>query len=157
MLSFWNPLVELKRWWHEYAGDKCDWWLFYNRMNKLKRPKEEAILKKLPSRAKEIVKPTNTKEIVATRLKEAKKNHRMETEAKYNPSYYVIEVTYPTQEEREIFNRAYMRQIEMQERKVFCADTPTQYVEENKKLMKLQSEYKTFLTFNQWICLQQSD
>ena len=43
---------ELKKWWLNYQGEKVDWHLFYNRIYKLKRPKEELIQPVLPFKPK---------------------------------------------------------------------------------------------------------
>ncbi len=144
-----NPIKEWKKYWTEYLWDKCSRPLFYQRMVKLWLKKEVAVQKYLPwSRV--------SKRAIDTYIKE-KVNHRMVNDMKYNPSYYVIDITYPTIEERNIINRGYLRQIKIAESEVYNADTPTEHLKASNNLIKLQNEYKTFLTFNPWLWQQQFD
>lgn len=135
-----NPIKERKKYWTEYDWDKCSWGLFYQRMVKFDYPREIAIKERLPSNSSK-----NQIEI----LKKKRKNHKMINDSKYNPSYYLIDIKYPLEEERNIFKRAYIRQINTAEEKLVNADNATESAQANKELNKIIQEYKTFLTFNQ--------
>lgn len=135
-----NPIKERKKYWTEYDWDKCSWGLFYQRMVKFDYPREIAIKERLPSNSSK-----NQIEI----LKKKRKNHKMINDSKYNPSYYLIDIKYPLEEERNIFKKAYLRQINTAEEKLFNADNTAESTQANKELNKIIQEYKTFLTFNQ--------
>ena len=134
-----NPINERKKFWTEYVWDKCSWGLFYQRMVKFDYPREIAIKERLPS--------NSSKKQIWTAGKK-RTNHKMVNDSKYNPSYYSIDIRYPLEEEINIFKRAYLRQIEIAESKVYEAETPEETTKANKELNKIIQEYKTFLSFN---------
>lgn len=132
-----------------YQWPKCEWHLFYNRMYRLERPFEECIQPIMPNSW--IVKKISdsNREVWIKKYKNwwaVRTNHRIEKELRYNPTYYSIDITYPTKEEREIIQRAYLREIQKIENTE--SDTPKDEVERLKKLSKLEDEYQEFLSYN---------
>jgi len=139
-----------KKFYTEYEWEKPTWHLFYNRMLKLDKPCEYCIQLKLPKD-----RATVNQKISETVRKGLEKkvytNHKIETEKKYKPEYYWVQVIYPTIEERINFYQAYDREIKLVQDKINNADSLTDVElirERNKKLAKLEREYLQFKLLN---------
>lgn len=144
MKKEWRKTQKLKKFYDTYEWEKCTWHLFYNRTYKLDRPLEECIQLLLPPSWK--AKKISMSNVYQHMKKRSQSNHKIEQEKKYNPDHYMIDITYLTKEEREIINKAYLREIDKIRSKE--TDTPHEEVEKLKKLDKLEQEYQIFLSYN---------
>ena len=136
-----------RKYYTEYEWEKPTRHLFYNRMIKLDRPCEYCIQITLPRDRREV----NQKISETVRKKRVFSNHKIETEKRYNPEYYWVQITYPSIEERINFYQAYDREIKGIQEKIDNADSQTDVElirEWNKKLNKLNREYLQFKLLN---------
>ena len=118
-------------------------------MLKLDKPCEYCIQITLPKDRKTVNQKIS--ETVKKWLEKKLSNHKIETEKKYNPEYYWVQVIYPTIEERINFYQAYDREIKGIQDKINNADSLTDVWlirERNKKLTKLEREYLQFRLLN---------
>lgn len=136
-----RPYQERKVYWKAYKGIKCMWNTFYSRMIDGNYPMDVAIKETLPNRTSIAFKKSTERRLI---------NHKQANDNKYNPSHYEIGIRYPLQEERDIFKRAYLREIEKAES--IYVDTPLEEIEKNKKIEKLTKEYNNFLQLNTESC-----
>ena len=145
-----DRVQQWKKFYTEYEWEKPTWHLFYNRMLKLDKPCEYCIQLKLP-KDRETVNQKISESVRKGLDKKVFTNHKIETEKKYNPEYYWVQITYPTIEERINFYQAYDREIKGIQDKIENADSQTDVElirEWNKKLTKLNREFLQFKLLN---------